>query len=166
MKHNHLWTPWRMTYIRRGQKNEHQGCVFCDREHPVPGEEDIIARGQYAYVMLNRFPYTAGHVMVLPYAHVPTPEAVPIETLTEIMQLINHTMAALRQAYNPAGFNIGANIGSAAGAGLAAHLHYHVVPRWNGDSNFMLIVGGTQVVPDDLQGIYRTLKPAWEATIP
>ncbi len=122
----------------------------------------ILHRGERAFVMLNRYPYTSGHLMVVPFEHMPSLEGLDAAVLGEIMQLVTRAMSALRKVYHPEGFNMGANIGSAAGAGVAEHIHIHVVPRWSGDTNFMSAVGETRVLPEDLSESYRRIKDAWE----
>lgn len=149
-----------MFYI--GHPKREKGCIFCN----APDKEDgvgnlIIARGQKAYVILNRYPYTSGHVMVVPFKHVSALEEMDAKTLSETMALIKHAIRAISAAYNPEGFNIGANLGAVAGAGIANHIHFHVVPRWGGDTNFMTSIGGARVVPEDLCDTFRRLKEAW-----
>src|SRR5690606_35903416 len=122
----------------------------------------ILQRGKTAFVILNRFPYTSGHLMVLPYEHTPSYEDLKPETRAEIMELINSATKILRQVYNPDGFNLGANIGADAGAGIAPHFHFHIVPRWRGDSNFMSVTANTRVLPEDLAVSYQRLKDAWD----
>ncbi len=158
---SHLWTPWRMAYIR-GEKKPVEGCVFCKKVNGNDDEEHIIARSQYVYVTLNLYPYNNGHLMIVPYEHVSSQEALPIEVLTDLMVTINKALATLRAAYNPQAFKLGANIGTAAGAGIAEHYHFHIVPRWNGDSNFMGVVGSTRVIPDTLDNTYKELKAHWQ----
>lgn len=161
----HLWSPWRMAYLRNdagSQKPSPTGCVFCDL--PAAGDDAaslIVQRGRHAYVILNKYPYNNGHMLIVPFAHVPSLEQLDEPNLTELMRLTNQTLAALRQMYNPQGFNIGANIGAAAGAGIADHIHLHVVPRWAGDTNFMTSVNGIRVIPEDLQETYRLAKAHW-----
>jgi len=158
----HLWTPWRMAYIK-GEKKPVKGCVFCIKaEHPErDAEEHVIVRAEYTYATLNRFPYTNGHVMIVPYEHVSSQEDLTTEALTELMVMTNRAMRVLREYANPPAFNIGANIGVEAGAGIAAHYHFHVVPRWGGDANFMTTVGDTRVIPDTLDNTYQDLKNIW-----
>jgi ATP adenylyltransferase len=139
-----------------------EGCIFCD----LPALNDdglslIVARGQHAYVILNRYPYNNGHMMVVPYPHVPSFEQLDGAALAELMQLNNKVLAALRSMYEPEAFNIGANIGAAAGAGIDSHVHLHIVPRWAGDTNFMTAVAGTRVIPEDLQETYRLAREHW-----
>ncbi len=157
---DYLWSPWRMNYINN--KSEEPECVFCYAvEQAQDAEFLILQRGTNAFVILNRFPYTSGHLMVLPYEHKPSYEDLNPETRAEIMELINTATTILRQVYNPDGFNLGANIGADAGAGIAPHFHFHIVPRWRGDSNFMSVTANTRVLPEDLQVSYQRLKEAW-----
>lgn len=161
MPMDHLWTPWRMAYIR-GEKKPVTGCVFCTLAADEQNDTQVLARSQHVYVTLNLYPYNNGHLMVVPYEHVQTQEALSPEALTDLMLTANRCLAALRKAYNPAAFNIGANIGAAAGAGIAEHYHFHIVPRWNGDANFMTVVGETRVIPDTLANTYTELKKVWQ----
>jgi ATP adenylyltransferase len=158
---SHLWAPWRMAYIK-GERTVVDGCIFCKALEAEDAEAHILHRSQHAYAILNRFPYNNGHLMIIPYAHVATQEALPPDALLDIMQMVNHALAALRKAYNPPAFNLGANIGAAAGAGIAEHYHFHVVPRWAGDANFMTAVGDTRVIPASLDETWRDLRAAWE----
>jgi len=158
---SHLWTPWRMAYLR-GQEPRPEGCLFCVK----PGEEDttayIVHRGRLCYVILNRFPYNNGHLMVVPYAHVANIEDLDAETVAELLALTQLSVRVLRQAYQPQGFNLGMNIGEVAGAGVAGHVHLHVVPRWGGDTNYMTIVGQTRVIAEWLDQTYHQLQPLFE----
>jgi ATP adenylyltransferase len=156
---DHLWTPWRMAYIR-GEKKPVDGCIFCQLAAAVE-DKQIIARSQHVFVTLNIFPYNNGHLMVIPYEHVNTQENLSAEVLTDLMLTTNRALAVLRKAYNPPAFNLGANIGAAAGAGIAEHYHFHIVPRWPGDSNFMTTVANTRVIPDSLENTYTELKTIW-----
>ena len=152
-----------MAYIR-GDKHPVDGCLFCNKALADDDDtEQIVARSDHVYVTLNRYPYNNGHLMVIPYAHVDTPEALAKEALTDLMVMTNRAIAALRQLYNPQGFNLGANIGTAAGAGIAEHYHFHIVPRWQGDANFMTAVSQTRVIPDTLDNTYNELKRIWQA---
>lgn len=153
-----LWTPWRMDYIL-GHKRS--GCVFCDKLSDENDEtEHVLVRGQAAFITLNRYPYTNGHLLVVPYAHLPSLENLPVEALTEMMLLVNRGMAALRLAMKPQGFNIGVNLGKAAGAGIEDHVHIHVVPRWYGDTSFMATISTTRTLPEALDQTYRRLRDA------
>ena len=159
----HLWSPWRMTYIEK-HKDE-QGCAFCRAlERPDGPENLIIFRGQRAFVILNRYPYTSGHLMVVPYVHQSSLEILEADIRAEVMELAALGITVLRQAYNPQGFNIGINIGEAAGAGITEHVHLHVVPRWAGDTSFMSSLGQTRVLPESLEDSYRRIKEEWSKT--
>ena len=158
-----LWTPWRYNYISTAR--EASGCIFCDG--PARGndpENYIVHRARHNYVILNAFPYTSGHMMIAPYEHVASPELAREETLVEMMLLVRRAVDCLRSAYRPNGVNLGMNIGEAAGAGVAGHIHMHVLPRWVGDANFMSTVGETRVLPEDLSETYRKLKAAFDGT--
>ncbi|MCL6545478.1 MAG: HIT domain-containing protein [Bryobacteraceae bacterium] len=151
-----LWSPWRYTYV--SEANSSQGCIFCLK--PAENQDDrnfIVHRARLNYVLLNLYPYTTGHLMIAPYAHVPTLEETPEETLGEMILLAREAERALRGVYRPAGFNLGMNIGECAGAGVAGHIHLHVVPRWPADSNFMTTVGETRVLPERLEDTYAKL---------
>jgi ATP adenylyltransferase len=159
-----LWTPHRMAYIlgeNRPRGDDADGCPFC--EIPKAGDEDglVVARGEFAYAVLNLYPYNPGHLMICPFRHVADyPDLTADETL-ELGELTKRAMAALRAAAAPQGFNIGMNQGPVAGAGIAAHLHQHVVPRWGGDTNFMPVVGRTKVLPQLLGDTRALLAAAW-----
>ncbi len=155
-----LWSPWRMQYL---SEERHEDCIFClVVEQDRDAENLILFRGKHAFVILNRYPYNAGHLMVIPYAHVASTEDLPPETLTEMMLLANRCLAALRRTMTPEAFNIGANLGHAAGAGIAEHVHLHIVPRWEGDTNFMPVLADVRVVPELLADTYCKLKAALE----
>jgi ATP adenylyltransferase len=121
----------------------------------------IVARGKLAFVILNRFPYSSGHLMVVPYTHQSSLELLDSACRAEIMELVAQSMQVLRKVYSPQGFNVGANIGAPAGAGIADHVHMHVVPRWNGDTNFMSVLGSTRVLPEGLDETYERIAAAW-----
>lgn len=158
---DHLWTPWRMAYIR-GEKKPVEGCLFCNLAADTDNATQVVARSTHMYVTLNLYPYNNGHLMVVPYEHVQTQEMLDDAALTDLMVTANKALGVLRKVYNPAAFNLGANIGAAAGAGIAEHYHFHIVPRWNGDANFMSVVGDTRVIPDTLDNTYLELKQAWQ----
>lgn len=158
---NYLWSPWRMKYIQ--EKNNEKGCVFCKVQEMPDNEKNlIIYRGKLSYVIMNRFPYTSGHVLVIPYLHENNLEALDKTTRAEMMELATKTMSVLRGIYHPQGFNFGANIGAAAGAGIAPHVHLHIVPRWEGDTNFMSSLGETRVLPEALEETYRRIRAGWK----
>jgi ATP adenylyltransferase len=147
-----------MEYIT-GPKTD--GCVFCAKLTPGnETEEHMLLRGRFAYVTLNRYPYNNGHLLVVPYAHVPSLEDLPVEALAEMMLLVNQGLAALRLAMKPDGFNIGVNLGKAAGAGIECHVHIHVVPRWSGDTSFMSAIGETRTIPETLDQTHQRLWAA------
>jgi ATP adenylyltransferase len=150
-----------MKYIQQdGQPNN--GCIFCTAAQLDADEEYlIVARSNRSFVILNRYPYTSGHLMVVPYAHQPSIEDLDSETRQEMFELVNESLGVLRAVYRPDAFNLGANIGAAAGAGIAGHVHLHVVPRWGGDTNFMSTVGDTRVLPEELPETYRRIREQW-----
>ena len=155
-----VWSPWRMEYIRR--EDDPHGCIFCDAPKQDDNAENLIVhRGESAYVILNRYPYTSGHVMVIPYIHVSTMEELDNPTGLEIMNLTKTAMRVIKEIYKPDGFNFGANLGIVAGAGIANHIHFHIVPRWGGDTNFMTAVSGTRVLPESLCDTFERLRTAW-----
>ena len=157
---DYLFSPWRMEYIENYLKAE--GCVFCLEQEKSDGPENLIVyRGQKAFVILNRYPYTSGHIMTVRDNHQSTPEDLDPETRAEMFELANKGMRVLRNIYSPQGFNVGVNIGEAAGAGITEHVHLHVVPRWMGDTNFMTSLGKTRVLPESLEETYRRVCEEW-----
>jgi ATP adenylyltransferase len=154
---NHIWSPWRMEYIENSTREN--GCIFCNAQEKEDSAENLIAfRGERAYVILNRYPYTSGHLMVAPFEHKPNLEEIDAQTRAEMMELTARCMSVLRKIYHPEAFNMGANIGEAAGAGVKHHVHIHIVPRWAGDTNFMSTVGGIRVLPEALETTYERVK--------
>ncbi|MGB6978787.1 MAG: HIT domain-containing protein [Candidatus Acidiferrales bacterium] len=156
---DYLWTPWRYRYIADASKDE--GCVFCAA---LAADDDsktfIVHRASKNFVILNLYPYTTGHVMIVPYVHVADLSASDPETLAEMMRLAQRVQGALESTYHPQGYNLGMNLGRAAGAGVTGHLHLHVLPRWSGDANFMSVVGETRVEPEELPTTYERLRQA------
>jgi ATP adenylyltransferase len=154
-----LWAPWRIEYIKGPKADE---CIICTAaESADDAGRHVVARGERGFVMLNAYPYTNGHVMVSPYRHVPSLEELDDPTLLELMTLVRSSMAAIRGAYGPDGFNIGVNQGKVAGAGVEEHVHMHVVPRWGGDTNFMPVIADARVLPQSLEDSYRELTGCW-----
>ena len=146
-----------MKYIQNN--NKVHGCVFCVAQNKKDDAENLITfRGKHAYVILNLYPYTSGHLMVVPFEHKSNLEELDPETRAEIMELASKSMTVLRNIYKPQAFNMGANIGEAAGAGVPGHVHIHIVPRWNGDTNFMSSIGETRVLPEALKDTYERVK--------
>ena len=159
---DYLWTPWRYPYIASGVKDDR--CIFCDAAEARDDVQSLIVlRARKNFVILNRYPYTSGHVMVVPYAHQATLAASEPDTLAEMMALAQRMELALENLYHPNGYNLGINMGRAAGAGIAGHLHLHVLPRWIGDTNFMTTVGETRVQPEELTTTYQRLRGALSA---
>jgi ATP adenylyltransferase len=184
---DHLWSPWRYAYITSADKSVRAGipealaawpgdlgCVFCnliasvdyaiangmDREK-AEAAGGVVMRGKHCFVCLNAYPYTSGHVMVMPYAHLDRLAVLPEETAQELMRLAQKTERVLEKVYAPHGFNFGLNVGKAAGAGVAGHLHLHAMPRWTGDTNFMTTVSETRVLPEDLETTWKRLRQAF-----
>jgi ATP adenylyltransferase len=151
-----------MEYIQNNKSEE--GCVFCIEVSRSDGPENLIVyRGKRAFVILNRYPYTSGHLMTVPYDHQPSLELLDAETRAEMMELTAWSIRVLRGVYRPQGFNVGINIGDVAGAGITEHVHLHIVPRWGGDTNFMSSLGNTRVRPELLEDTYRRVHEAWDS---
>jgi ATP adenylyltransferase len=153
-----LWAPWRLEYVQNADKQE--GCVFC---RAATGDELVVRRGERAFVLLNKFPYSSGHLLVAPYRHGLDFDDLDDDEVLEIHRLGAQGIAALRAVYEPEGFNLGWNIGRVAGAGIPDHGHLHVVPRWGGDTNFMPVLGDVKVIPEHLTATRRRVAEAWPA---
>jgi len=158
----HLFAPWRMAYIASADKQE--GCIFCD----FPAEQNdgkrlILVRKEQVFVMFNAFPYNPGHLMVAPYRHVAGYEDLTEEELLEMHVTAQKCIRLIKSLMKPQGFNLGVNIGKTAGAGFAGHVHLHIVPRWEGDTNFMPVTAGVRVLPESLEETYGKFKKAWES---
>ena len=152
-----LWNPWRYQYVSK--ENKPDGCIFCALPREERDEQNLIVyRGQSNYIILNRYPYTTGHLMVVPYHHTNSLQGIDEATAMELFSLVRTAEGKLRSIYRPNGMNLGMNLGEAAGAGIAEHIHMHVLPRWIGDSNFMTVIGETRILPEDLAETYRRLK--------
>jgi ATP adenylyltransferase len=152
-----LWAPWRMQYIKRADGAE--GCIFC--AFPAEERDDenlIVLRGERAFIILNAFPYSNGHLMISPYRHTADLDQLEDAEMLEMMSLTRRSVNLLKEAFRPDGFNIGINMGRAAGAGIEDHVHIHVVPRWSGDTNFMPVLGDVRVIPESLQAVHSTLR--------
>ena len=157
---DYLWTPWRYHYITTSDRP--CACVFCAAAQSSDDRQTLVVhRATNNFVILNRFPYTSGHVMVVPMQHVATLEELSEEALVEMFRLARDCERHLRAIYHPEGLNLGMNIGKSAGAGIAGHLHLHVLPRWTGDTNFMTVVGETRVLPEDLEITWQRLREVW-----
>ncbi len=183
-----MWTPWRYTYVTYADEGSRKGvaaelapyyaedrnCVFCNLLGSVDAaiamgmaREDaeraglLVARGEHNYVCLNRFPYTSGHLMVVPYAHLASLAALAAEAATEMMAMAQQAERVLAEVYQADGYNFGLNLGRSAGAGVQHHLHMHALPRWTGDTNFMTVVGETRVLPEDLAVTWERVRKAW-----
>lgn len=156
---DYLWTPWRYAYITGAKVG--QGCIFCDNQKQDDRKAWIVYRGVHCYICLNAFPYTSGHVMVIPYEHLDELQKLPRDVAREMMDLSQRTETVLRSLYRPEGINLGMNIGAAAGAGVAGHVHMHVLPRWTADANFMTVVGETRILPESLDGTWERMKKAY-----
>jgi ATP adenylyltransferase len=156
---DHLWTPWRFNYINSIGKTD-DGCVFCRVLCEDRDEDNFpVARGKNLFIILNLFPYTSGHLLIVANRHIPFLSDATCGELHEFLELAQQCERALKAEYQPEGFNLGFNLGRSAGAGVADHLHMHVLPRWSGDSNFVSVVAETRVLPEDLAQTYRRLRP-------
>jgi ATP adenylyltransferase len=169
-----MWAPWRLNYVtgnsdktkEAARAERPKGCIFCDK--PAEGEDRdadnlIVSRGPTCFVILNAFPYNNGHLMVVPYRHIATPAELMPDESAEMMATAARMTEILSEVYRPDGYNIGINVGSAAGAGIGAHIHLHIVPRWNGDTNFMPVVGEVKVLPETLADTHRRVTAAIRA---
>ena len=159
---DYLWTPWRFTYMASADRAT--ACVFCDKLAAGDDEREyIVYRGRNNYVVLNLFPYTVGHLLIVPYRHIATLEEAAAAESAEMMELTCRAEKALRQVYHPHGINVGMNIGKSAGAGVAGHLHMHILPRWEADANFLSVIGETRVLPEELPVTWSKLRAEFHA---
>jgi ATP adenylyltransferase len=157
-----IWAPWRLEYVKDASKDNESQCIFCAVIATDDDEANLIVhRGERCFVILNKFPYTNGHLMVAPYEHHATLQALDAETTAEMMALAQRGMGALESSYSPHGYNVGVNQGRVAGAGVEHHIHMHVVPRWGGDTNFMPVLGDTRVMNQTLEDSYATVREAF-----
>jgi ATP adenylyltransferase len=158
-----IWAPWRMEYVKDASKDNEDECIFCAK--PAAGDDEaslIVHRGEGCFVILNKYPYTNGHLMVAPYEHTAALQDLDADTVAEMMALAQTAIVALEERYAPHGYNVGFNQGRVAGAGVEHHIHMHVVPRWGGDTNFMPVLGDTRVMPQTLEQSYEALRGAFD----
>jgi ATP adenylyltransferase len=158
------WTPWRNQYIKSSDQEQDVGCVLC-HAHQANRDAELLVlyRGSYSFVMMNLYPYNPGHLMVVPYEHTADLAGLEPQTAAEMMQLSQRSVAVLSAEMQPHGFNLGMNLGRVSGAGIDQHLHQHIVPRWNGDTNFMPLIGGVKLIPEAIDDTYAALKPRFDA---
>jgi ATP adenylyltransferase len=157
-----IWAPWRLEYVKDASKDNEDQCIFCAALQAGDDEKNLIVhRGDRCFVILNKFPYTNGHLMVAPYDHIDSLQELGAETVAELMALVQRGMIALESSYSPHGYNVGVNQGRVAGAGVEHHIHMHVVPRWGGDTNFMPVLGDTRVMNQTLEDSYETVRGAF-----
>jgi ATP adenylyltransferase len=159
----HVWAPWRMEYIRMPEEEKPKGCIFCTKPKDDKDEDDLILyRGQHVFVIMNRYPYNNGHLMVVPYRHLQDYNDLTKDELMEMANVTQMTIDILKKNMSPQGFNVGFNLGESAGAGIAEHIHQHIVPRWTGDTNFMPVICNTKVMVDGLNECWMALKKAFD----
>ena len=161
MSQSTLWAPWRIDYILEEKpENKDSGCLFCRLQKEKDDRSSLILkRTQHSFVLLNRYPYSNCHLLVLPFSHIADLNELEAEPYIDLMLLLKRSVRVLQNALHPGGLNVGLNMGAAAGAGIAAHLHFHIVPRWPGDHNFMPVIADTMVMPQHLDSSYEMLKP-------
>jgi len=157
---DYLWTPWRYAYVTGA--DQATSCIFCNAPKSKDGDQKthIVHRGRHCYVILNAYPYTNGHAMIVPYTHVDELQKLPAEAASEMMSLTQRLERVLRSLYRPDGINLGMNIGKAAGAGVAGHIHMHILPRWVADANFVSVIGETRVLPESLGVTWERIRGA------
>ncbi|HUM06090.1 MAG TPA: HIT domain-containing protein [Terriglobales bacterium] len=156
---DYLWTPWRYAYVTGAEQAA--ACIFCTAPDETDEKARIVHRGRYCYIILNTYPYTNGHVMIVPYAHLDELHKLPVDAAQEMMELSQRMEVVLRSLYHPDGINLGMNLGKAAGAGVAGHLHMHILPRWVADANFVSVIGETRVLPETLEVTWERIKKAF-----
>ncbi len=155
-----LWAPWRNKYIQK--IHNIKKCIFCKRNSKKDKNEFVVKRNAYCFAILNLYPYNNGHVLVAPYRHLSDLELFHKEEISDIMDLVKETMSVLKKILKPSGFNVGINLGRCAGAGFSEHVHIHIVPRWNGDANFMPVVSSTKVISESLEELYKKMKEGYD----
>lgn len=162
---NVIWAPWRMEYILSEGKSE--GCIFCPGDDRTQDEERLILYvGSLTMVMMNRFPYNNGHLLVAPIQHLPGLEKLSHEETLDVLLVVRRSIDILKRTMNPDGFNVGLNLGRVAGAGMEEHMHFHIVPRWNGDTNYMTVIGEVRVIPEHIRETYRKLRTYFDKLLP
>lgn len=155
-----IWAPWRLEYVSVTDC-KHSGCVFCCHTQEQDEEKRILHRGKHSFVIMNIFPYNNGHIMIAPYNHVSSLSDLSVEEMCEMMELLRDWTDTIKKSMHCHGFNIGLNLGRIAGAGIADHMHIHIVPRWDGDTNFMPVIADIKVIPQSLDSCYKLLKQEW-----
>lgn len=166
MKKDKLWAPWRQKYIIQAQARKTRGCLFCKIAKPKKIKRDyVIHRTKFSFLMLNTFPYNNGHLMIAPYKHAKDFDGLKIEELSDLIGLLRLSYNLLDDALKPDGYNIGINLAKAGGAGFTGHIHIHIVPRWNGDTNFMPVISNTKVISESLDSVYERLKKCLQGKI-
>ena len=153
-----VWAPWRMEYVGSDQTNE--GCIFCPGNDRTQDEKRLILyRGEWSIVLMNRFPYNNGHLLIAPLRHSSSFDSLSPDEKLDLFNMVERSMSVLREVMDPAGFNIGMNVGKVAGAGVEDHMHFHIVPRWSGDTNYMTVLGEVRIIPEHIQATHEKLLP-------
>jgi len=155
-----LWAPWRMEYILNSTKEK--GCIFCPNGKETPADRLLLFEGNLSLVIMNKYPYINGHLLVAPLKHAASLNQLDSKEKIALMNMVDHSMTILKKTMNPEGFNVGLNLGKVAGAGIEDHLHFHIVPRWNGDTNFMTVFGDLRVIPEHMEQTYQRLLPLFD----
>jgi ATP adenylyltransferase len=153
-----VWAPWRMEYVGSDQARE--GCIFCPGDDRTQDEKKLILyRGEWSIVLMNRFPYTNGHLLIAPLRHISSFDSLSPDEKLDLVNMVERSVSVLKEVMDPAGFNIGMNLGRAAGAGVEDHMHFHIVPRWSGDTNYMTVFGEVRIIPEHIRATYEKLLP-------
>jgi ATP adenylyltransferase len=158
-EYRRLWAPWRLGYIASARKGEPKGCLFCRNGKQSPGRRNlVVVKSKFSFSMLNKYPYNNGHLLIAPYRHCSRLDQLTTDELLDLFALANRSIQKIDKTLKPHGYNLGINMGSAAGAGIPAHIHLHIVPRWNGDTNFMPVIAGVKVISQSLESAHRLLS--------
>jgi ATP adenylyltransferase len=153
-----VWAPWRMEYVGSDQARE--GCIFCPGDDRTQDEKKLILyRGEWSIVLMNRFPYTNGHLLIAPLRHISSFDSLSPDEKLDLLNMVERSVSVLKEVMDPAGFNIGMNLGRVAGAGVEDHMHFHIVPRWSGDTNYMTVFGEVRIIPEHIRATYEKLLP-------